>query len=65
MDRERQAQQTTRALELEKEDILKNYRDTLQQIEGLQSSVDTLGQENRQIYGQLQNSKSEGGGAVV
>ena len=53
MDRERQAQQTTRALELEKEDILKNYRDTLQQIEGLQSSVDTLGQENRQIYGQL------------
>lgn len=47
VDKERRAQQTARALELEKEDILANYRDACLQIERLESTVETLSGENK------------------
>ena len=63
-DRERQAQQAARAVELEKEDILGNYRDACQQIDRLQETVDKVSEENRELYGQLQQAKTEVGGAA-
>lgn len=49
-DRERRAAQAQRALELEKEDILANYRDANMQIEQLQQALHTVGQENKELY---------------
>jgi uncharacterized protein (UPF0335 family) len=53
IDRERRAQQHARALELEKEDILTNYRDACQQIERLDGTVTQISGENKELYAQL------------
>jgi predicted nucleic acid-binding Zn-ribbon protein len=52
-DRERRAQQHVRALELEKEDILQNYRDACLAIERLESTVDQISGENKELYNHL------------
>jgi hypothetical protein len=50
VDRERRAQQSQRALELEKEDILANYKDACLQVERLNQTVETLSHENKDLY---------------
>lgn len=62
-DRERRAQQHARALELEKEDILQNYRDACLAIERLESTVDQISGENKELYNHLQNAQKDIGGA--
>lgn len=64
IDRERRAQQHARALELEKEDILQNYREACMQIERLDSTVEQISSENKEIYVQLQNAQKDIGGAA-
>ena len=44
-----------RALELEKEDILQNYRDACLTIERLEGTIETITQENKELYNQVQN----------
>lgn len=63
IDKERRAQQTARALEIEKEDILANYRDSALQVERLEHTVETLSGENRELFGQVQETQKEVGGA--
>ena len=63
VDKERRAQQTARALEIEKEDILANYRDATMQVERLEHTVDTLSGENKELFGQVQVTQKEVGGA--
>ena len=58
-DRERRALQAQRALELEKEDILQNYREANLEIEQLQSSMQQCAQENRDFYVEKQNQERE------
>ena len=53
IDKERRAQQTTRALEIEKEDILANYRDSCLQVERLENTVETLSAENKELFAQV------------
>ena len=53
IDKERRAQQTTRALEIEKEDILANYRDSCLQVERLENTVETLSAENKELFSQV------------
>jgi len=52
-DRERRAHQAQRAIELEKEDILANYRDANLQIEQLNQTLETMSIENRDLYIQV------------
>ena len=52
-----------RALEIEKEDILANYRDATQQVERLEHTVETISAENKELFGQVQNTQKEVGGA--
>ena len=49
-DKERRAQQLARALEIEKEDILANYRDSCLQVERLEHTVETISAENKDLY---------------
>ena len=56
VDKERRAQQTVRALEIEKEDILANYRDSCLQVERLEHTVETLSQENKELFNQVQET---------
>lgn len=63
VDKERRAQQTTRALEIEKEDILANYRDSCLQVERLEHTVETISQENKDLFAQVQDTQKEVGGA--
>jgi len=49
-NRERHAQQQLRAVELEKEDILKTYRNTCSENERLVSNLDQMANENRDLY---------------
>lgn len=44
------AQQNARAIELEKEDILNNYRDACQQIDRLEENMQKIQEENRDLY---------------
>lgn len=57
------AQQNARAIELEKEDILNNYRDACQQIDRLQENISKSQEENKDLYQQLQQVNSQAGGA--
>jgi len=50
IDKERMAQQNARAIELEKEDILNNYRDACQQIDRLEENMQKSQEENRDLY---------------
>jgi hypothetical protein len=50
IDKERRSQQMTRALEIEKEDILANYRDAALQIERLEHTVETISAENKDLF---------------
>lgn len=50
-------------MELEKEDILQNYRDACMQIERLESTIETITQENKDLYNSVQNVQKEVGGA--
>lgn len=52
-ERERRAHQAQRAIELEKEDILGNYRDANLQIEQLTQTLETVTTENRDLYIQV------------
>ncbi len=63
VDKERRAQQTARALEIEKEDILANYKDSALQVERLENTVETISAENRDLFSQVQNTQKEVGGA--
>ena len=63
LDKEKRAQQTVRALEIEKEDILANYRDACLQVERLEHTVETVSAENKDLYAEVQNTKKEVGGA--
>ena len=63
MDKEKRAQQTVRALEIEKEDILANYRDACLQVERLEHTVETVSAENKELFTEVQNTKKEVGGA--
>ena len=63
VDKERRAQQTARALEIEKEDILANYRDATMQVERLEHTVETLSGENKELFSQVQVTQKEVGGA--
>ena len=63
VDQERRAQQTSRALEIEKENILANYRDSALQNERLEHTVETLSGENKELFGQVQETQNEVGGA--
>ena len=62
VDRERRAQQSQRALELEKEDILANYKDACLQVERLNQTVETLSHENKDLYVQVQSQQKDMGG---
>ena len=42
-----------RALEIEKEDILANYRDACQQVERLEHTVETVSAENKDLFSQV------------
>ena len=42
--------QAQRALELEKDDILANYREANTQIDQLQLTIENLGKENQDLY---------------
>ena len=53
----------TRALEIEKEDILANYRDAALQIERLEHTVETISAENKDLFTQVQSTQKEVGGA--
>lgn len=52
-DRERHAQQALRALEIEKQDILSNYRGACQENERLQESLQSMSAEQQSLYAQL------------
>lgn len=58
-DRERLAQQSLRALELEKHDVLTNYRSACLESERNGEAVKQLTQENREAYLQLQALEKE------
>ena len=62
-DKERRGQQMVRALEIEKEDILANYRDSCLQVERLEHTVETLSAENRDLFSQVNSTQKEVGGA--
>lgn len=49
-DRERHAAQAQRALEIEKEDILANYREANLQISSLDQTIQMISKENNQLF---------------
>ena len=59
IDRERLAQQSLRALELEKHDVLTNYRSACLESERLQEAVQQLSVENKTVFVQAQALEKE------
>ena len=56
IEKERRAQQTARALEIEKEDILANYRDATLYVDRLEHTVETISGENKELFNQVQET---------
>ena len=53
-DRERMATQSLRALELEKHDVLTNYRQACLENERLSETIQQLGVDSKETYARLQ-----------
>ena len=59
VDRERIAQQSLRAVELEKHDVLTNYRQACLENERLSEAVQQLNAESKETYSRLQACEKE------
>ena len=64
-DRERAAQQSLRALELEKHDVLTNYRQSCLESERLNEALAQITQENKDSYARIQALEKEVYGAQL
>lgn len=61
-DQERLAQQSVRALEMEKQDVLQNYRDSCAENERAQETMKQMGDEHNKLYQKtLEMEKNMGG----
>jgi predicted nucleic acid-binding Zn-ribbon protein len=65
VDRERAAQQSLRAIELEKHDVLANYRNACLESERLNEAVQGLSMENKEVYGRVALVEKEMHGAQL